>query len=170
MAALAIGGPALADGPTLLHPDLGPAATPPASDVLAQAYPAPPNHPPPPAYPSAVTLPAPPPPPSSSADLAPNPPPSPEGETPPPAPPPTYVWEPGHWYWNGVQYHWQPGRSVAKPTTTATYTPGHWEQRPEGWCGSAAVELWGPAAGRVRPGSPAGRCRNAVGRSRQSRW
>src|SRR5258705_11554718 len=32
-----------------------------------------------------------------------------------------------------MQYHWQPGRYVAKPTRTATYTPGHWEQRPKGW-------------------------------------
>ena len=87
MAAPAMGGPALADGPTLLHPDLGPAATPPASDVLSQAIRRRritrhhrPTHP----------L-------SRRADLAPN------------APPPTYVWEPGHWYWNGVRYHWQPG-------------------------------------------------------------
>ena len=48
-------------------------------------------------------------------------------------PGPSFVWEPGHWYWNGMQYQWQPGRYIAKPTTTATYTPGHWEQRPEGW-------------------------------------
>ena len=94
-----------------LYPDLGPAAAPPPSDVLAQAIRRRritrhhrPTHP----------L-------SRRADLAPN------------APPPTYVWEPGHWYWNGVRYHWQPGRYIAKPTTTATYTPGQWEQRPQGW-------------------------------------
>jgi len=132
MAALAMGTPAMADPPTPLHHDLGLSAAPPAGDVLAQA-PAPPTYPPapPPAYPSAA-IPSAPPPPQSTASLAPNPPP-PESETPPPAPSPTYVWEPGHWYWNGMQYHWQPGRYVAKPTTTATYTPGHWEQRPEGW-------------------------------------
>jgi hypothetical protein len=119
MAALAIGAPALADPPTPLHPDLGLSAAPPAADIVAQAYPAPPSYPP-----------APPP---STASLAPNPPPPPETETPPPAPAPTYVWEPGHWSWNGAQYHWQRGRYIAKPTTTATYIPGHWEQRPEGW-------------------------------------
>src|SRR6267378_105916 len=106
MAALAIGAPALADAPTPLHPDPGHSAAPPAAEILAQAYPAPPSYPPapPPAYPSAVM---------------------------PPAPSPSFVWEPGHWYWNGVQYQWQSGRYIAKPTTTATYTPGHWEQRPE---------------------------------------
>jgi hypothetical protein len=135
MAALAIGAPALADAPTPLHPDPGHSAAPPSAEILAQAYPAPPSYPPapPPAYPSAVTPPAPPPPSSSTAGLAPNPPPPPEAETPPPAPSPTFVWEPGHWYWNGVQYQWQSGRYIAKPTTTATYTPGQWEQHPEGW-------------------------------------
>jgi WXXGXW repeat (2 copies) len=135
MAALAIGAPALADTPTALHPDPGLAAPPAAADILAQAYPAPPSYPPapPPAYPFAAAPPAPTPPASSTAGLAPNPPPPPEAETPPPAPSPTFVWEHGHWYWNGVQYLWQPGRYIAKPTTTATYTPGHWEQRPEGW-------------------------------------
>jgi hypothetical protein len=104
MAALAIGAPALADPPTPPHPDLGLSAGAPAADIVAQAYPAPP------AYPFAATPPAPPPP--STASLAPNP--------LPPAPAPTYVWEPGHWYWNGAQYHWQQGRYIAKPTTTAT--------------------------------------------------
>ena len=120
VAALAIAAPALADAPTPLHPDPGHSAALPAADVLAQAYPAPPTYPPP----------APPP---STATLAPTPPPPPQAETPPPAPSPSYVWEPGHWSWNGVQYQWQPGRYITKPTTTATYTPGHWEQRPEGW-------------------------------------
>ena len=133
MAALAMGAPALADAPTPLHPDIGFAAAAQAAEILAQAYPAPPAYPPapPPAYPSAATPPAPPAP--STAGLAPNPPPPPQAETPLPAPSPTFVWEPGHWYWNGVQYQWQSGQYIAKPTTTATYTPGHWEQRPEGW-------------------------------------
>lgn len=130
--ALAIGAPALAQDPTPLHPNLAPFAAMP--DVVAQAYPAPPPYPPAshPAYPSADTPPAPPPPASSSVALVPNPPPPPEVESPPPAPS-TYVWEPGHWYWNGVQFHWQPGSYIAKPTATATYEPGHWEERPDGW-------------------------------------
>jgi hypothetical protein len=113
MAALAIGAPALADPPTPLHPDLDPLAAPPAADILAQAYPAPPSYPPapPPPYPFA-TPPAPPP---STASLAPNPPPPPETETAPPAPSPTFVWEPGHWYWNGVQYLWQWSYGAQRP-------------------------------------------------------
>jgi hypothetical protein len=106
------------------------AATP---DVVAQGYPVSPPYPqmrPP--YPSANMPPAPPPV-SSPVAFAPSPPPPPVVETSPPAPLPTYVWEPGHWCWNGLQYHWQPGKYVAKPTATATYKPGHWEQRPEGW-------------------------------------
>jgi hypothetical protein len=139
--ALAIGAPALAENPTQLHPNLAQSVV--APDVVAQAYPAPPPYPPAPspsyppgshpAYPSADTPPAPPPPASPSAALAPNPPPPPEAESPPPAPSSTYVWQPGHWYWNGVQFHWQPGSYVAKPTATASYEPGHWEQRPDGW-------------------------------------
>ena len=130
--ALAMSMPALADTPTTLYPNFVPstAATP---DVIAQGYPVPPPYPQtPPPYPSADMPPAPPPV-SSPVVFAPSAPPPPEVETPPPAPSPTYVWEPGHWYWNGVQYHWQPGKYVAKPTATATYKPGHWEQRPEGW-------------------------------------
>jgi hypothetical protein len=162
MTALLISAPALAEAPTPLHPDLAVSAPATEADVVAQAYPAPPPYPPapPPAYPTAATPPAPIPPaypsaatppaatppaypsavtppaatpPASSTAAAPSPPPPPQAETPPPAPSPTYVWEPGHWYWNGIQYHWQSGRYVAKPTTTATYSPGHWEQRPEGW-------------------------------------
>jgi len=32
---------------------------------------------------------------------------------------------------------------VAKPTT-ATYTPGHWEQRPEGWLWVGGQWSYGP--------------------------
>src|SRR5215831_13068155 len=97
MAALVISVPALADQPTPLHPDPGLSSAPPAPDILAQAYPAPPAYPPapPPAYPFAAT-----PPPPPTAGLAPTPPPPPAAETPPPAPSPTYVWAPGHWDWN----------------------------------------------------------------------
>jgi hypothetical protein len=141
MAALAMGTPAMADPPTPLHPDLGLSAAPPAGDVFAQA-PAPPTYPPapPPVYPSAARPSAPPP--QSTASLAPNPPPPPASETPPPSP--TYVWEPGHWYWNGVQYHWQPGRYIAKPTTTATYTPDTGSNVLRAGCGSVACGAMGP--------------------------
>jgi len=63
----------------------------------------------------------------------PTPPPAPQPEFPPPPPSPTYVWQPGHWSWNGAQYFWEPGKYVERPTTSASYVPGHWEQHPTGW-------------------------------------
>lgn len=72
-------------------------------------------------------------PPTAPALVAPASPPGPEAEIPPPAPSPSYVWEPGHWSWNGVQYLWQPGRYVERPAVSATYVPGHWEQQANGW-------------------------------------
>jgi hypothetical protein len=65
--------------------------------------------------------------------LAPTAPPPPQTEVPPPAPSPSYVWEPGHWLWNGIQYVWQSGRYVERPTVSATYVGGHWERHPNGW-------------------------------------
>ena len=94
------------------------------TDVVAQSYPVPPP----------VSL---------QATFVLTPPPPPEVEVPPPAPSPTYVWEPGHWYWNGLQYHWQPGKYIVKPTEAATYKPGHWEQRPEGWVWVASQWTYG---------------------------
>jgi hypothetical protein len=44
-----------------------------------------------------------------------------------PAPPaPGYVWQPGYWAWNGVQYVWVPGRYVVAPFSGAVWIPGHW--------------------------------------------
>jgi hypothetical protein len=44
-----------------------------------------------------------------------------------------YVWEPSRWSWDGVQYFWNPGKYVERPTVTATYVPGHWERYTNGW-------------------------------------
>ena len=96
-------------------------------------------------------------PPTAPALVAPAPPPGPEAEIPPPAPSPSYVWEPGHWSWNGVQYFWEPGRYVERPAVSATYVPGHWEQRANGWVwvegrwdypgvGSSTPPAWYPSA------------------------
>ena len=108
-AALAISTPALADVPMPLHGVIAP------TTEVAQAQA--------PVYP-----PAPPP-----TVLAPTAPPAPQAEIPPPAPSRSYVWEPGHWSWNGVQYFWEPGKYVERPTVAATYVGGHWEQHPNGW-------------------------------------
>src|SRR5262249_30416384 len=99
-AVLAISAPALADPPIALHSDITSYAvaapgTPAATEVAQTQVPA---------YP-----------PAPSIITAPNPPPPPQAETPPPVPSPSYVWEAGHWSWNGVQYIWQPGRYVEKP-------------------------------------------------------
>jgi hypothetical protein len=72
-------------------------------------------------------------PPAAPSIVVPTAPPAPQTEIPPPAPSPTYVWEPGHWSWNGVQYSWNQGKYVERPAVTATYVPGHWEQYANGW-------------------------------------
>src|SRR5579883_1261835 len=57
---------------------------------------------------------------------------------PPPAPPGRYVWEPGHWQWNGVRYVWVPGRYVVRGPRYAHYVPGRWVFRGGAW-------VWVPA-------------------------
>jgi WXXGXW repeat (2 copies) len=42
-------------------------------------------------------------------------PPVPVVEAVPPPPAPGYVWQPGYWSWNGVQYVWVPGAYVVAP-------------------------------------------------------
>jgi hypothetical protein len=118
LSAAALGGsaPAFAAPPIALHP--GAAAGP---TVLSQA--------PAPDAPSVVT----PAPGATTIIVAPTPPPAPRAETPPPPPAPTYVWDPGRWAWNGVQYVWQPGKYIEKPRVTATFVPGHWRLGPDGW-------------------------------------
>ena len=64
---------------------------------------------------------------------APTAPPPPQAENPPPAPGPTYVWNQGHWSWDGTQYVWKPGSYVVPPTTVARWRPGYWQQGPDGW-------------------------------------
>lgn len=61
------------------------------------------------------------------------PPPAPIVETPPPPPAPGYVWQPGYWARNGVQYMWVPGQYVVAPAPGAVWVAGHWEPRLHGW-------------------------------------
>ena len=65
--------------------------------------------------------------------IAPNPPPPTRAEIPPPAPSPQALWRFGHWSWNGTQFVWNPGQYVERPFPAASWIPGYWEQRPEGW-------------------------------------
>lgn len=108
--ALAVSAPALAQGPIPLHG--GPGQYPAAEVAQAQV----------PAYP-----------PAAPSATSPFPPPAAQSEFPPPAPSPSYVWEPGHWAWNGVQYVWQPGRYVERPAVSASFVPGHWARQGNGW-------------------------------------
>ena len=51
-----------------------------------------------------------------------------------PAPPaPGYVWQPGYWSWNGVQYVWVPGVYVAPPYAGAVWVSGRWVRDGRGW-------------------------------------
>ena len=41
-----------------------------------------------------------------------------------------YVWQPGHWHWNGRAYDWVPGHYVEySHHRGGRWVPGHWEQR-----------------------------------------
>lgn len=54
---------------------------------------------------------------------------------PPPPPPvaPGYVWQPGYWSWNGVQYVWVPGAYALAPYAGAVWVPGVWVAGPGGY-------------------------------------
>lgn len=55
-----------------------------------------------------------------------------------PAPPAAgYVWQPGYWSWNGVQYVWVPGAYVAAPYMGAAWIPGRWIRHGDGWVWAA---------------------------------
>ena len=67
----------------------------------------------------------------------------------PPVPPPrfeavpalsgrAYVWEPGHWRWDGHAYAWEPGRTIARRARYARFVPGEWVPHRAGW-------VWMPA-------------------------
>ncbi len=53
------------------------------------------------------------------------PPPLPEYDQPPP-PEAGYLWTPGYWYWNNVDYYWVPGTWVEPPRRGLLWTPGYW--------------------------------------------
>lgn len=119
VAVLAISAPVMAEVPTPLrrdftpHPGAAPSIQPETQLAQAQVL----------EYPPAA----------STVVVAPTAPPPPQAEIPPSAPAPSYVWEPGHWSWNGLQYIWQPGKYVERPTVSATFVAGHWEQHQSGW-------------------------------------
>jgi hypothetical protein len=56
-----------------------------------------------------------------------------QAETVPPPPAEGYVWQPGHWRWNGAQYVWFPGRYELRPATATAWVPAHWDARGGQW-------------------------------------
>ncbi len=67
-------------------------------------------------------------------DIPPN-----EAEGPPPPPPgPRYVWQPGHWHWNGMAYVWIRGHYLIRQAAWHEFVPGHWAPRAGGF-------VWVPA-------------------------
>jgi hypothetical protein len=66
--------------------------------------------------------------------------PPPQYEAVPPPPGERYVWEPGHWHWNGVQYVWFRGHYVIRQAGYGHYVPGHW-----GWRPGLGRYVWVPA-------------------------
>jgi hypothetical protein len=44
----------------------------------------------------------------------------------PPMPAPGYLWTPGYWHWNNVDYYWVPGAWVEPPRPGVLWTPGYW--------------------------------------------
>jgi hypothetical protein len=56
----------------------------------------------------------------------------------PPPPGTRYVWEPGHWVWNGRAYVWSGGHYVIRRAAYHEYIHGHWVEepgRPPFWVG-----------------------------------
>lgn len=44
----------------------------------------------------------------------------------PPLPAPGYIWTPGYWYWNNLDFYWVPGTWVEPPRPGVLWTPGYW--------------------------------------------
>jgi hypothetical protein len=47
----------------------------------------------------------------------------------PVVPGPRYVWEPGHWVWNGRAYAWIGGHYIVRRAAYHEYVHGHWGER-----------------------------------------
>ncbi len=63
----------------------------------------------------------------------------------PPIPGPDYMWTPGYWSWNNVEYYWVPGTWILPPQPGLLWTPGYW-----GFANGAYIfhrGYWGPHVG-----------------------
>jgi hypothetical protein len=70
---------------------------------------------------------------AAPAPAMPAPIPPPRIETVPPPPSAAYVWQPGHWHWNGFRYVWVPGRYVLRQAGWRHWVDGHWVLRGGAW-------------------------------------
>jgi len=52
--------------------------------------------------------------------------PAPRYEPIPPAPGSRFVWQPGHWQWNGTQYIWIAGHYTKSNPQRLLWVEGHW--------------------------------------------
>ena len=56
-----------------------------------------------------------------------------------------YIWTPGYWAWDGMDYYWVPGTWVLPPASDMLWTPGYWGWR-DGFYGWNQG-YWGPEVG-----------------------
>jgi hypothetical protein len=63
----------------------------------------------------------------------------------PPLPEPGYLWTPGYWAWDGMDYYWVPGTWVLPPVNGMLWTPGYWGWRDGFYAWNAGY--WGPEVG-----------------------
>jgi hypothetical protein len=55
-----------------------------------------------------------------------------EVQPPPPGPAEIWVWQRGHWRWNGAQYIWARGHWAERPAYAHEWVAPHWEPHPQG--------------------------------------
>ena len=55
-----------------------------------------------------------------------------ETVSPPPGPREAWVWQRGHWRWDGYDYRWAPGHWVERPAHVTEWVAPHWQQHPNG--------------------------------------
>jgi hypothetical protein len=50
-----------------------------------------------------------------------------------PGPSRDWVWQAGHWRWDGHDYDWVPGHWERRPHVRAVWVPGHWARHHGDW-------------------------------------
>lgn len=63
----------------------------------------------------------------------------------PPLPAPGYLFVPGYWQWDGMDYYWVPGTWVEPPVDGMLWTPGYWNYQDGFYVWSDGY--WGPDVG-----------------------